>query len=160
MPDPVITQPTFFKDIPVHNGPYAPNSDYVVGVKNDQEIRIPMRLLDNGRDRVVNVPIVAGAVTIPIETTDYFVIDLTEDLDQGWTFGVLSDLERAATIAIQINQGATPMLLEWPTTFWWQGDAPLISMVANASDLLVITTLNGGVSWLADLARGYRAPTP
>lgn len=157
MADPIMA---FLRDILVTAGPYNPETDTVVGVNGDgEDIRIPLRLFDTGRDRTVVCDIVDGVVQVPIQFNDYFVLNLTEDVT-GWLFGTLPYEDRSATIAIRINQGVTPFLLTWPDNFWWTGDAPLISMEANRSDLLVLTTMNSGVTWLADLARGYRAPTP
>lgn len=156
MPDPVKA---YLREISINAGPYDPADDTLVCVINNLDARVPFRLFDTGRDRTMNAVITGGNVEIPIQFTDYFILDLTEDINT-WTFGALPWSGRAATVSIRINQGPVPKLLVWPDSFWWAGDAPLISMEANRTDLLVLTTHDEGVTWLADLARGYREPTP
>ena len=158
MADEVV--PVYLREILLNAGPFNPETCTLVAVDGTgQDMRVPFRLFDTGRDRTQQIVISAGIAAVPVQHYDYFNLDLTEDIT-GWSFGTMPYEDRSATIAIRINQGATPYLLEWPDNFWWTGDAPLISMEANRSDLLVLTTMNSGVTWLADLARGYRAPTP
>lgn len=157
---PTEPTPTHFADIPVHAGPFDPNLDTLVIVKRDnmnvdKEYRIPFHKFDDGRSKTVDVVLTGGNAHIDFSLSDYFKIELDDDVDT-WSFEAMPGEDSAATLAILIKQKASPKLVEWPGTFLWSGSAPLVSMEANAIDLLIITTFDSGTTWLADLARNYQ----
>lgn len=153
----------YLRDIPLNAGPFDPAVDTVIGTKRnvdgiDEDVRIPLRFFDTGRNRVVNLNIASGAIHVDYRYNDYFKLNMTSDV-LTWSFEGMPIEDTAATLAIYIEQGATPRNMVWPPSFLWVGSAPLPSMLPNAIDLLVLTTFDSGTTWLADLARDYR-PTP
>lgn len=146
----------YLRDIIVHVGPYDPAIDTIVGVKDGEDVRYPMNRLDLGRNKIVDLEIDnAGNVHLDYAASDYFVLEMTRNVDT-WTFESMPGQDSAATIALLIHNGMSPKTLAWPGNFRWNANAPLISSTGNTYDLLIITTFDGGVNWLADFARDYK----
>lgn len=146
----------YLRDIVVNNGPFDPVVDTIVVVKDGREYRVPFWLFDDGRSKALTPTITANTVTIEYSRSDYFIIDITDEINV-WAFDAMPPNQTSATLAIMLRQGAVPKNVNFPTTFLWSGTPPVVSLEPNAIDLLIITTFDRGVTWLADLARNYKA---
>ncbi len=107
-----------------------------------------------GVDRNVVTPVSssAGVVTIDVALGDYFLLTLTENVT-GWVF---QNVPPGASVIVRIVQDATARTVAWPTgTKWPNASAGAVSTAAGAIDLLALTTLNSGATWLATLGKGF-----
>jgi hypothetical protein len=104
---------------------------------------------------VTAISSLGGVLTIDCSLGDYFTVALSENV----TSIAFTNVPSAATGArktIVFTQDATARTVAWPAAFKWAGGTPgVISTGAGAIDKLVITTLNGGTSWLTELALAY-----
>ncbi len=148
----------YLKDIPLNLGPFDTTADTLVIVRNsdEKEYRVPFKSLDLGRNFTHALSISNdGNIHVDYALSDYFSLLLTRDIDT-WSFESMPDGVNAATLAFFIKQDATGgHAITWPATFRWSGGAPLVPPEANSVHLLIITTFDEGVTWLADFARNY-----
>jgi len=69
----------------------------------------------------------------------------------GATSGLVATLELVLT-----QDGAGSRTVTWPASVKWSGGAPTLSTASGATDRVVLTSYNGGTTWLADLiGKGY-----
>ena len=148
----------YFKDIPLNLGPYDTTADTLVIVRDSdkKEYRVPLKHVDLGRNVTFALPIDNdGHIHVDYAISDYFSLLLTRNVD-SWSFESMPEGVTAATLAFFIKQDATGgRTVAWPATFRWSGGAPLIPEEADSVHLLIITTFDEGVTWLADFARNY-----
>ena len=98
------------------------------------------------------IPITSGVAAVDCALGDYFTLAPTAAVT-GWT---LANVPPACSLIIRITQDATTRAVAWPASFRWAGGtAGAVSTGAGAVDLLAITTVNGGATWLATLAKGF-----
>lgn len=64
---------------------------------------------------------------------------------------------RASTLELVLTQDATgSRTVTWPAAVKWEGSAPTLSTAAGSIDRVVLTSYNGGTTWLANLVgKGY-----
>lgn len=118
------------------------------------ELTIQQPLPTPGVDRNVVTPVAssAGVVTIDVALGDYFLLPLTENVT-GWVF---QNVPPGASVIVRIVQDATARTVAWPTgTKWPNASAGEVSTAAGAIDLLALTTVNSGATWLATLGKGF-----
>lgn len=79
------------------------------------------------------------------------VFNLTATGNVTFTFsGATSG--KACSFALYLKQDATgSRTVTWPSGISWSGGAPTLSTAANAVDVLVFETLNGGTNWYGSL---------
>ncbi|TAH34279.1 hypothetical protein EYC59_03100 [Candidatus Saccharibacteria bacterium] len=59
---------------------------------------------------------------------------------------------KACAMSIYLKQDATgSRTVTWPAAAKWSGGAPTLSTAANATDIVVFETLNGGTTWFGSL---------
>jgi hypothetical protein len=95
----------------------------------------------------------AGTLTLDLETANVFEAVLTEDV----TSLVLANppaAGRAGSCTLIVKQDATgDRTLTWPASVLWSGGAqPVISIAADASDIVALITRDGGATWYGFLA--------
>jgi hypothetical protein len=95
----------------------------------------------------------AGTLTLDLETANVFEAVLTEDV----TSLVLANppvAGRAGSCTLIVKQDATGgRTLAWPASVLWSGGAqPVISIAADASDIVALITRDGGARWYGFLA--------
>ena len=104
-----------------------------------------------------NVSSSSGAVTFDCETGNSFDITLTEDV----TSITLSNPPASGNygeIVIEFVQDGTGgrTVSGWPASVKWPGGtAPTITSDANAVDKVVLSTRDGGTTWLGDYSQDY-----
>lgn len=107
-----------------------------------------------GVDRNVVTPVASsgGVVTVDVALGDYFLLSLTEDVT-GWVF---QNVPPGASVIVQIVQPTTARTVAWPSgTVWSGGAAGAVSTASGAIDLLALTTVNSGASWMATLGKSF-----
>lgn len=118
------------------------------------ELTLQQPTPSSGVDRniVSAIPVTAGIAALDASLGDYFTIAPTVNIT-GWT---LSNVPPACSLMICITQDATARTVAWPASFRWAGGtAGAVSTAAGAKDLLAITTVDGGATWLATLAKAF-----
>ncbi len=104
---------------------------------------------DTSGDAVDSTP-AAGVITIPQEKEGYVTISL----DQNSTITFTGNAP-VCTVLARITQ-VGGFAITWPASFKWVGGTvPVVSTTPAAVDLLALTTFDGGVTWLADLSKGF-----
>jgi hypothetical protein len=94
----------------------------------------------------------SGVVTVDCSLGDYFTLAPTADVT-SWTF---TNVPPACTLMIGFTQDSTARTVAWPSSFRWAGgSAGAVSTGSGAKDLLAITTLDGGATWRATLAKDW-----
>ena len=104
------------------------------------------------RSTVTAAPISSGVATIDCALGDYFTLAPTANLT-GWTF---QNVPQGCSILVKFTQDSTARTVAWPASFRWVGGTDgVVSTASGAIDLLALTTLDGGATWLATLAKGF-----
>jgi len=103
------------------------------------------------RNIVSALTVSAGSVTVDCSLGDYFTLAPTANVT-GWTF---TNVPPACSLMIGFTQDSTARTVAWPASFKWVGGAGAVSTAAAAKDLLAITTLDGGATWRATLAKAW-----
>lgn len=94
----------------------------------------------------------AGVVTVDCSLGDYFTLAPTANIT-GWTF---ANVPPACSLMIGFTQDTIARTVAWPASFKWAGGgAGAVSTGSGAKDLLAITTLDGGATWRATLAKAW-----
>jgi hypothetical protein len=105
---------------------------------------------------VTALPISTGAVTVDCSLGNYFTLALSANVTSIGFTG-LPGSGKGATIGVRIAQGAS-YSVAWPANFYWlTGTAPTVSTTAGAVDVLSLQTFDNGATWIAALAKDYRA---
>ncbi len=90
-----------------------------------------------------------GTTTLNLANANVFNMTLT-----GTTTFVLSGATsgKACSFSLYLKQDATGgRVVTWPASVKWSGGAPALSTAANAVDILVFETLDGGTTWFGSL---------
>jgi hypothetical protein len=92
-----------------------------------------------------------AALTIDASSSSGWVKTIT--LTANCTFTLTGAVAgRATTLELVLTQDATgSRAVTWPASVRWSGGAPTLSTAASAVDRVVLTSYNGGTTWLADL---------
>jgi len=123
-----------------------------VGFKSTQTETIGDSSISSGTATIV-VGVPTEGVPIPFsgttqKTSNLYEITLTENVT---TFTITTAFlpEDGCTISLYIKQDGTGgRTFTWPSNIKWdQGITPTISSVANAVDVFVLQTLDGGTNW-------------
>lgn len=102
-----------------------------------------------GQETVVTNATATGATTLDLANGNVFNLTLTGNVT--FTFsGATSG--KACAMSIYLKQDATgSRTVTWPAAAKWSGGAPTLSTAANATDIVVFETLNGGTTWFGSL---------
>lgn len=97
--------------------------------------------------------VVAGVVNLNLALGNLFTVSLTANVT-SFTFSNLPGAGKGAILHVLFTQGATARAVTWPTNFRWRDGLPVpISPIANAQDLLRLTTHDNGATWAAEMFR-------
>ena len=58
---------------------------------------------------------------------------------------------KACSFALYLRQGAGGRMVTWPAGTKWSGGAPTLSTAANAVDIVVLESIDGGSTWFGSL---------
>ncbi len=102
-----------------------------------------------GQETVVTNATATGATTLNLANGNVFNLTLTGNVT--FTFsGATSG--KACAFSVYIKQDATGgRTVTWPTVKWAGGSAPTLTTSANAIDVLVFESLDGGTTWFGSL---------
>lgn len=102
-----------------------------------------------GQETVVTNATATGATTLNLANGNVFNLTLTGNVT--FTFsGATSG--KACAFSVYIKQDGTgSRTVTWPTVKWAGGVAPTLTTTANAIDVLVFESLDGGTTWFGSL---------
>ncbi len=102
-----------------------------------------------GQETVVTNATATGATTLNLANGNVFNLTLTGNVT--FTFsGATSG--KACAFSVYIKQDGTgSRTVTWPTVKWAGGSAPTLTTSANAIDVLVFESLDGGTTWFGSL---------
>ncbi len=106
-------------------------------------------LANKGGSETVSTANATGATTLNLNNGNVFNLTLTGNA----TFTVSNATSgRACSFTIYLKQDATgSRTVTWPSGTKWSGGAPTLSTAANAVDIVVLESLDGGTSWYGSL---------
>ena len=109
-----------------------------------------MALATQGGSETVSTNATAtGAVTLNLANGNVFNVTLTGNATftfSGATAG------RACSFGLYLRQNATGgRTVTWPASVKWSGGAPTLTTNANAIDILVFESIDGGTTWFGSL---------
>ena len=127
------------------NGTQAARQDHV-------HPKTGLALADGGgKETLSTVASASGAVTLNLSAGNVFNVTLTGNTTFSFA-GATNGL--ACSFGLYLTQDATGnRTITWPAGVKWAGGAaPTLTLTANATDLLVFESLNGGTTWFGSLA--------
>jgi hypothetical protein len=103
-----------------------------------------------GQETVVVNNNISGSYTIDLANANVFNLTMTGDTSFAFTGAVNG---KACSFSLYIKQDSSGgWSASWPTGVRWaSGVAPTLSTKANAIDILVFESLNGGTFWYGSL---------
>lgn len=106
-------------------------------------------LAAGGGQETISTANATGATTLNLTNGNVFNMTLTGNAT--FTFsGATSG--KACAFSLYLRQDATGgRTVTWPASVKWSGGAPTLTTTANAVDILVFETLNGGTAWYGSL---------
>ena len=106
-------------------------------------------LANKGGSETVSTASATGATTLNLNNGNVFNLTLTGNA----TFTVSNATSgRACSFTIYLKQDATgSRTVTWPSGTKWSGGAPTLSTAANAVDIVVLESLDGGTTWYGSL---------
>jgi hypothetical protein len=137
-------------------GPATSSTRGVLKLTNDfggtadlPTVPIAARVSGGGLETVSTNAAATGAVTLNLTNGNVFNVTLTGNTT--FTFsGATSG--KACAFTVYLKQDATgSRIVTWPGSVKWSGGAPSLTITANAIDVLVFETLDGGTSWFGSL---------
>ena len=104
-----------------------------------------------GRETLSTIASATGATSINLSAGNVFNVTLTGNATFSFA-GAVNGV--ACSFALYLSQDATGgRTTTWPGSVKWAGaSAPTLTTTANATDLLVFESLNGGTTWFGSLA--------
>lgn len=106
-------------------------------------------LANRGGAETVSTANATGATTLNLVNGNVFNMTLTGNTIFTFSGAVAS---RACSFALYLTQDATGnRTVTWPASVKWSGGAPTLTATANATDVLVFETINGGTTWFGSL---------
>lgn len=110
-------------------------------------------LVNGGGQETVSTLNGTGATTLNLANGNVFNVTLTGNTTTFTFSGATAG--KACSFALYLKQDATgSRTITWPssTTLKWSGGtAPTLTTTANAVDVLVFETINGGTTWYGSL---------
>jgi len=95
---------------------------------------------------------VSGAVTVDFSTASTHYLTLTGNVTALTLSNTVSAKVCSLTLYL-VQDGTGSRLVTWPASVKWpNGIAPTLSTTANAIDIVVLETLDGGTTWFANVA--------
>lgn len=104
-----------------------------------------------GRETVSVNNAASGAVTLNLSNGNIFSLQLTGNITSLGISGAINNTGCSCTI--YLTQDATgSRTVSWPASFKWSGGTlPVLSTAANAVDIVVCESIDGGTTWFASL---------
>lgn len=108
------------------------------------------RANQGGQELVSTNSSASGSVTINLANGNVFSLTLTGNITVLTLSGATAG--RACSFAMYARQDATGgRTITWPASVKWSGGSPTLSSAANAVDILVFETIDGGTNWYGSL---------
>lgn len=129
-------------------------SDGAFADDDELELTVQQPSPSPGIDRSTVTASIPSSGVAPIDCSigDYFTLAPTANVT-GWLF---TNVPNGCSILVKFTQDATARTVAWPASFRWQGgNDGVVSTAAGAIDLIALTTFDGGVTWLATMAKGF-----
>jgi len=99
---------------------------------------------------------VAGILTLDLTVGNSFAVSLTEDISNVILANPPASGIYAEIVIRMVQDVASSRTVTWPTSVKWPGGtAPVMSPAASAVDKVVLSTDDGGVSWLGNFSQDY-----
>lgn len=109
----------------------------------------------SNRSVVTAITPVAGVATIDYAAGDYFTLAPTANVT-SMVFDNLPSGSAAITLTLMLTQDTTARTVAWPAEFTWAGGTPgAVSTGSGAVDLVIMTSFDQGVTFLANIANAY-----
>lgn len=103
-----------------------------------------------GQETVSTNATASGALTLNLTNGNVFNLTLTGNVTSTTISNAVAG--KACGITVYLKQDATgSRTVVWPTGTKWSGGAPTLSTAANAIDIVVLETLDGGTTWFGSL---------
>lgn len=92
----------------------------------------------------------SGAVVLNLANGNIFSLGLTGNITSLSISGAINN--RGCSCTLYLRQDATGgRTMTWPASFKWSGGVPTLSTGANATDIVVCESIDGGTTWFASL---------
>ncbi len=102
-----------------------------------------------GQETLVTNSTVTGSYTVNLANGNVFSLTLTGNTTLAFSGAVAG---KACSFSLYIKQDATgSRTITWPSGIKWSGGAPSLTTTANALDIFVLESLDGGTTWYASL---------
>lgn len=101
-----------------------------------------------GKEAVTKVTASAATTTLDLNTANVF--DVTADADTTLAFSNASP-NFACSFTVYIRQGSTAHTVSFPAGVFWSGTKPTVTAAANAIDIFVFESIDGGTTWFGSL---------
>jgi hypothetical protein len=105
-----------------------------------------------GREKLSVLSNAGAAPIINLADGNVHMVTLTASISNVSITGAINGV--ACSVSIYLKQDTTGgRVITWPATIKWPGGiAPTLTATANAIDLIVLETLDGGATWFGALA--------
>lgn len=91
-----------------------------------------------------------GSVALNLANGNIFSLRLTGNVTSLSISGAVNN--RGCSCTLYLTQDATGgRTMTWPASFKWSGGVPTLSTAANAVDIVVCESIDGGTTWFASL---------
>lgn len=102
-----------------------------------------------GQETVSTVASATGATTLNLANGNIFDVTLTGNVTFAFSGATAG---KACSFSLYLRQNATGSnMVTWPASLKWSGGAPTLTTTANAVDILVFESLDGGTTWYGSL---------
>jgi len=106
-------------------------------------------LTTNGGSENVHTQNASGATSIDLNNGNVFNVTLTGSATLSFANAISG---KATSFTLYLKQDGTgSRTVTWPSGTKWSGGAPTLSTGANAVDILVLESLDGGTNWYASV---------
>ena len=92
----------------------------------------------------------SGSVVLNLANGNIFSLRLTGNITSLGISGAVNN--RGCSCTLYLTQDGTGgRTMTWPASFKWSGGVPTLSTAANATDIVVCESIDGGATWFASL---------
>lgn len=119
------------------------------GTADAPTVPVAARVTGGGQETVSTVTSTAST-TLNLANGNVFNVTLAVATTTFTFSGATSG--KACSFAVYLKQDATgSRAVTWPSSVKWSGGAPTLSTTANAVDIVVFESLDGGTNWYGSL---------
>ncbi|MEO7905186.1 MAG: hypothetical protein ABIR91_05345 [Candidatus Saccharimonadales bacterium] len=106
-------------------------------------------LANKGGSETVSTANATGATTLNLANGNVFNMTLTGNATLSFSGATVG---RACAFSLYLRQDATGgRTTTWPASVKWSGGAPTLTTTANAVNILVFESIDGGTTWFGSL---------